>query len=72
MNFNYDGFYSASATIASGEAEMGKPLEYEKFSLIFDHPYLFKVNRRISVDSNTKNMPLVIGEIVDPNYIETK
>ena len=69
MKFNYDGFYSCSATIAGIEASAAPwQATYEKFDLILNHPYIFKVNKTIRVNNDFKNVPLVIGEIVDSNY----
>ncbi len=69
MKFNYDGFYSCSATISGMKAEsaMWDP-DYENFDLILDHPYVFKVNKQIRVDNDFYRVPLVIGEIVNPEY----
>ena len=71
MKFNYDGFYSCSATIAGMKAESAlfNP-EYEKFDLILDHPYIFNVNKSIRVGDKFLKVPLVIGEIVTPEYKE--
>ena len=71
MRFNYDGFYSSSVTIASmvyGSA--GSLWIHPTFQLDLTHPYLFKVQKNVRVDNNSefKKLPLVIGEIVEPNY----
>ena len=71
MRFNYDGFYSCSVTISGIDTTSARrDPEYEEFNLILNHPYVFEVQKRVIVDDNypTKNIPLVIGEIVEPNY----
>lgn len=69
MKFNYDGFYSCSATIAGMKNESaGWFPDYQDFKLILDHPYIFEVNKNIRVNNNFKNVPIVIGEIVTPEY----
>ena len=71
MKFNYDGFYSCSVTI-SGLIPVSMPWypEYEEFELTLDHPYVFEVTKSVKVDNNTtiSKVPLVVGEIVNPNY----
>ena len=68
MKFNYDGFYSCSVTIAGYDANSAMPLELEKFDLKLDHPYIFEVQKNIRVNDNYYNLPIVVGEIVNPNY----
>ncbi len=78
MKFNYDGFYSCSVTIAQMQGEAGaagggrervKHYEYEKFELKLNHPYVFAVRKSIRVDESvTTNVPIVVGEIIDPAY----
>ncbi|MBP5694097.1 MAG: hypothetical protein J6X03_01400 [Bacilli bacterium] len=69
MKFNYDGFYSCSVTIGGAEAtSVGN--QYEPFDLILDHPYVFEVRKTVRIDNNHKVAPLIIGEIVNPNYKE--
>ncbi len=71
MKFNYDGFYSCSATI--GGIEAGSPFipQYERYNFILNHPYLFQVSKSARVGSNRyERLPLVIGEIVDPAYVD--
>ncbi len=71
MKFNYDGFYSCSVTISGMEATaMPWYPEYEEFELTLDHPYVFEVEKYVKVGGNTifDKVPLVIGEIVNPNY----
>lgn len=73
MKFNYDGFYSCSVTI-SGMIPTSMPWypEYEEFELTLDHPYVFEVEKSVLVDGSTvaSKVPLVVGEIVNPNYKE--
>ena len=73
MKFNYDGFYSCSVTI-SGIEDTSMPWypEYEEFELTLDHPYVFEVEKSVLVDGSTvaSKVPLVVGEIVNPNYKE--
>lgn len=73
MKFNYDGFYSCSVTI-SGMIPTSMPWypEYEEFVLTLDHPYVFEVEKSVLVDGSTvaSKVPLVVGEIVNPNYKE--
>ena len=71
MKFNYDGFYSCSVTI-SGMDATSVPWypEYEEFVLTLDHPYVFEVEKNVLVDGSivASKVPLVVGEIVNPNY----
>lgn len=71
MKFNYDGFYSCSVTI-SGIVLTSMPWhpEYEEFELTLDHPYVFEVEKSVLVDRSAvaSKVPLVVGEIVNPNY----
>lgn len=73
MKFNYDGFYSCSVTI-SGMEPTSAPWypEYEEFELTLDHPYVFEVTKNVKVDNNStiSKVPLVVGEIINPNYKE--
>ena len=71
MKFNYDGFYSCSVTISGIEATSAPWYpEYEEFVLTLDHPYVFEVTKSVKVDNNAtiSKVPLVVGEIVNPNY----
>ena len=71
MKFNYDGFYSCSVTISGMEATSAPWYpEYEEFELTLDHPYVFEVEKNVKVGDNiiADKVPLVIGEIVNPNY----
>ena len=46
--------------------------EYGEFELTLDHSYVFEVTKNVKVDNNTtiSKVPLVVGEIVNPNYKE--
>ena len=71
MKFNYDGFYSCSVTISGIEATSAPWYpKYEEFVLTLDHPYVFEVAKNVKVGGNiiADKVPLVIGEIVNPNY----
>ena len=71
MKFNYDGFYSCSVTISGMEATSAPWYpEYEEFELTLDHPYVFEVEKSVLVDGSIvpSKVPLVVGEIVNPNY----
>ena len=72
MKFNYDGFYSCSVTISGvKDASAAMPINYEKFNLTLDHPYIFEVRKNITVDKKDRVIvPIVIGEIVNPEYSE--
>lgn len=73
MKFNYDGFYSCSVTISGiVPTSMTWYPEYEEFELTLDHPYVFEVEKSVLVDGSTvaSKVPLVVGEIVNPNYKE--
>ena len=67
--FNYDGFYSCSVTI-SGKATSSEPIDYEKFNLVLDHPYVFEVRKNVKVGEEYINLPIIIGEIVNPEYVD--
>ena len=68
MKYNYDGFYSCSVTIAGLDGYSAFPLDYRKYNLKLDHPYVFEVNKSLSVNNSMKSVSLIIGEIVNPNY----
>lgn len=70
MKFNYDGFYSCSVTIAGYAANASMPIEYEPFELKLDHPYIFEVKKDVKVGKEYTSLPIVVGEIVNPNYQE--
>ena len=66
MRFDYNGFYSCSATTASAEtsADMNNIQEF-----VLDHPYVFRTSKEVLIGSERRDVPTVIGEIVDPNYL---
>ena len=65
MSFDYRGFYSASVTIATGDAAApGGP----DFTLDVDHPFIFETRKDVTVAGNNLTVPVVIGEVVDPAY----
>lgn len=67
MTFDYQGFYSASLTIAGGEPTSAPT--GDQYLLSLDHPYLFQVAQPVvKVSDSYQNIPLVIGEIIDPAY----
>ncbi|MCR5692922.1 MAG: hypothetical protein K6G74_03005 [Bacilli bacterium] len=66
MRFDYNGFYSCSATTATME---GAAPSNNVQELVLDHPYVFRTSKDITVGSSTRSVPTVIGEIVDPNYL---
>jgi len=68
MKYNYDGFYSCSVTIAGNYASSAASPTYETFELVLDHPYIFEVNKQIRTGQTWNQLPLVIGEIVVPEY----
>ena len=70
MKFNYDGFYSCSVTISGSYAESSIPMEYEIFELKLDHPYIFEVQKSVQVGKEYTSLPIVIGEIVNPDYVD--
>lgn len=68
MRFNYDGFYSCSVTIGGGSSSIPPKANY---TLTLDHPYLFEVRKTVNLDNDqSANIPMVIGEIVNPEYSE--
>ncbi|MBR5750113.1 MAG: hypothetical protein IKX82_00485 [Bacilli bacterium] len=65
MSFDYRGFYSASVTIATGDAAaVGSP----DFTLDVDHPFIFETRKDVTVAGDNLTVPVVIGEVVDPAY----
>ena len=68
MKFNYDGFYSCSVTIAGNYVSSAMTPTYERFELVLDHPYIFEVNKKVYTEQGFMQLPLVIGEIVTPEY----
>ena len=67
MTFDYNGFYSASYTVAGGS--YATPDEYSPFELKLNHPHVFEVTKFIeTIGNGYHNIPLVVGEVVDPNF----
>lgn len=67
MKFNYEGFYSCSTTVAL-EAGTSAGMEFTKFLLELNHPYVFNVKECVRVNDEVYELPLIIGEIVAPTY----
>jgi len=67
MRFDFNGFYSCSATTATIEGATDTKIIAAE--LVLDHPYVFTTSKNVSVGYNTRSVPTVIGEIVDPNYL---
>ena len=70
MKFNYDGFYSCSVTITGYDTESAIEPRYKDFYLTLDHPYVFEVCKYLCVDNKYINVPIVVGEIVTPTYVD--
>ena len=69
MRFDYDGFYSCSATIVLGEDESAE-LDPVVVDFALNRPYAFERNRYIrNSDGGYYEVPIIVGEIVDPNYL---
>lgn len=69
MKFNYDGFYSCSVTISQMRPTSARWPSPNIFELALDHPYVFDVSKTVFKDgTDWARMPIIIGEIVDPNY----
>ena len=69
MRFDYNGFYSCSATIALSDTESAErdPVVVD-FAL--NRPYAFERSRYIrNSDGGAYEVPIIVGEIVDPNYL---
>ena len=69
MRFDYDGFYSCSATIVLGEDESAE-LDPVVVDFALNRPYAFERSRYIrNSDGGYYEVPIIVGEIVDPNYL---
>ncbi|MGM9858916.1 MAG: hypothetical protein ACI311_06695 [Bacilli bacterium] len=70
MTFDYNGFYSCSVTII--ESAPGSAMDFfQEYTLEMNRPYIFSINNsNIKLNSSYCSLPLVIGEIVNPNYYE--
>ncbi|MBR6225849.1 MAG: hypothetical protein IKQ78_01380 [Bacilli bacterium] len=69
MRFDYNGFYSCSATITlSDTASANRDPVVVDFAL--NRPYAFERSRYIrNSDGGAYEVPIIVGEIVDPNYL---
>lgn len=66
MRFDYNGFYSCSATIVSGERSAGPRQEV---NFVLNRPYVFERTRSVKVaGTSNSQVPIIVGEIVDPDY----
>lgn len=68
MKLDYNGFYSASVTIVQGAPESAAPPE--PYELVLDRPFCFQIEDNLSVDGKKVSVPLILGQIVDPGYLE--
>ena len=67
MRFDYNGFYSCSATIVGGD-EMSSGDETE-VDFVVNRPYVFERSKMLTVGNDYLDVPIIVGEIVDPNYL---
>ena len=67
MRFDYNGFYSCSATIVGGD-EMSSGDETE-VDFVVNRPYVFERSKMLPVGNDYLDVPIIVGEIVDPNYL---
>ena len=67
MRFDYKGFYSCSATIVGGQ-EMSSGDETE-VDFVVNRPYVFERSKTLTVGNDHLDVPIIVGEIVDPNYL---
>jgi hypothetical protein len=68
VTYDYNGFYAASINLSFGAT--GGPVN-RRFSLILDHPYVYVAEMpgmQIEGKSDEFSLPLIYGEILDPNY----
>lgn len=68
MKFNYDGFYSCSATISEISPGGAAPDSFQKYDFIADHPFVFEVKKHATLGTLNYQLPIVVGEIINPNY----
>ena len=66
VNFDYNGFVSASMTAFDSKPCSGEYLPH--FTMDVDHPFAFVYNRWVNVDDRMSYLPIVVGEVVDPAY----
>ena len=67
MRFDYNGFYSCSATIVGGD-EMSS-YDETKVDFVVNRPYVFERSKMLRVGNDDLDVPIIVGEIVDPNYL---
>lgn len=67
MRFDYNGFYSCSATIVGGD-EMSS-YDETKVDFVVNRPYVFERSKTLTVGNDYLDVPIIVGEIVDPNYL---
>lgn len=67
MRFDYKGFYSCSATIVGGD-EMSS-YDETKVDFVVNRPYVFERSKMLKVGNDDLDVPIIVGEIVDPNYL---
>ncbi len=69
MRFDYNGFYSCSATIVLGQDESAD-VDRVVVDFALDRPYVFERSRYLrNSDGGVYEVPIIVGEIVDPNYL---
>jgi hypothetical protein len=67
MRFDYNGFYSCPATIVGGD-EMSS-YDETKVDFVVNRPYVFERSKTLKVGNDDLDVPIIVGEIVDPNYL---
>jgi len=69
MRFDYNGFYSCSATIVISDTSAAHSSDViVDFTL--NRPYAFERSRYIrNSDGDYYEVPIIVGEIIDPNYL---
>lgn len=67
MRFDYNGFYSCSATIVAGDDE-AMPDE-TSVDFVVNRPYVFERSKMLKIGNDHLDVPIIVGEIVDPNYL---
>lgn len=69
VKFDYNGFFSGSATFVSGAEGAAPPEERPLYTLSLDHPYVFEYVDNVKMENGSfVEVPKVIGRIVDPVY----
>ena len=67
MRFDYNGFYSCSATIVVGQDTA--IADETKVDFVVNRPYVFERSKMLKIGNDHLDIPIIIGEIVDPNYL---